>query len=975
LLTGYCRRLPVADWARLDAIADDRACVQGYDALARSVDQGIAIPCLYHDFAARGSAEDDPRGYWSGPRMIGNALTALGLKLPLFDYALLLYLRARGQLTAERIKALFPAEEADFVGKLLDLTSQSTIPGLAVAVLGLFGKHLQADFALWRNRLKLDESRLQDLQTMAATDQGARLGDALPRLLGESIDAAMQLPGAPPRLVLLFDTQESFWGTGRHTESAATYFERDEWLRALLAQFYRPNHGVIVALAGREPPRWADALDCPIPRELDLIDTQLIGHLDPPDADDYLTRALSHEPGRERAGDPDRALRTALIRYTQIAPDQVHPLYLGLAADLCLRARERGERLTAAGFPAGADGTMLDLGGKLVARLLSWCTGEVQSAVTALAAARGFDRALYFELGDRLRFDSSSTDFATLTSFSFVWRDPTRPDRFRIHDLLRRLIGGLEPERSQEAHAALEAIYRGRGDGELESVAEAIYHANRQDWVRGWKEWMEVMDEALDNARFALGDALAGLRMVLRIQRPYAEGAVAWRIGALESVRSRHGAAETAFSDALESLDKSLAQAPDDVATHNEKGIVLSRFGEVRAVLSDYAGAETAYLRSIAACDDALRRAHHQVDPHMNKGIALKKLGELRAVLSDYAGAESSYTQAIAAYSEAMALAPDYVKVYNNKGNALARLGELRAALSDHAGAESAYRQAVTTYDDALTRDSDFVAAYNNKGSVFGKIGELCNALSDHAEAECAYTQAIAAYGEALTRAPDNVAALINKGGVLVRHGQLRATLSEIGRAEVSFTEAVAAFSDALAQAPDNIYAHMNKGTALAALGELRTTLGENARADAAYTQAISAYGQALTRAPDYVDAHLNKGVALAKVGDLHAVRENLEKAESAYIAAIAATSEALSRAPDHIWALGNQGALMLHLGYLEWRMGNESGACNQFKEAKVIYDRALVVAPNHKDIAAWSAHIDDLLRSHCPPPDPRTAE
>ncbi|WP_157817875.1 hypothetical protein [Candidatus Thiodictyon syntrophicum] len=33
LMQGYCRRLPAADWARLDASADDRACVTGYQVL------------------------------------------------------------------------------------------------------------------------------------------------------------------------------------------------------------------------------------------------------------------------------------------------------------------------------------------------------------------------------------------------------------------------------------------------------------------------------------------------------------------------------------------------------------------------------------------------------------------------------------------------------------------------------------------------------------------------------------------------------------------------------------------------------------------------------------------------------------------------------------------------------------------------------------------------------------------------------
>jgi hypothetical protein len=188
LMDGYCRRLPAADWARLDAGGEDRACVEGYDALATSA--GEPVPCIYHDLAGLGSAEDDPRGYWSGPLMIARALGAAGLRLPLFQYGLMLYLRGRGQLSPERIEALFPAAEADFAATLLDLISDTPVAGLAVKVLGLFDKHLKANFALWRTGLRLDEARLKDIQAMAVVDQGARLGEALPRLLGESIDAS-----------------------------------------------------------------------------------------------------------------------------------------------------------------------------------------------------------------------------------------------------------------------------------------------------------------------------------------------------------------------------------------------------------------------------------------------------------------------------------------------------------------------------------------------------------------------------------------------------------------------------------------------------------------------------------------------------------------------------------------------------------------------------------------------------------------
>lgn len=277
----YCTRLKAADWQRLDAIADDRAFVEALDtALAATVD-GSVIPCVYHDFDAPGSGEDRPREDWYALLMLRREIGAYGIRLPLFDFAVMLFLHKRGQLSPERIKALLPQEEADFASTLLDLIASPDIPfaGLAVKVIGLFAKHLKTDAALWLAKRGLDEARLRALQAM---DPGSELRNQLPRILGEDLNAAMQIPGAPPRLVLLFDTHEAFWGTERHLQSADSYFQRDEWLRILLAELYRPNPGIVVVVAGREPPRWPDANRTPIPE--DCIETYLVGHLDRTDA-------------------------------------------------------------------------------------------------------------------------------------------------------------------------------------------------------------------------------------------------------------------------------------------------------------------------------------------------------------------------------------------------------------------------------------------------------------------------------------------------------------------------------------------------------------------------------------------------------------------------------------------------------------------------------------------------------------------
>jgi len=1016
----YCRRLNAAHWQRLEALTDDRALVERFDALAADPGETEPVACVYHDFDAPPSDQDDPRGDWTAPLMIRRELGQLGLKLPLFDFALMLFLHRTGRLSADGIRSLFPQEEADLAGSLYELIASPDIPfaGLAVKVLGLFAKHFKTDLALRWARRGLDAERLTAIQRM---DPRTELRDALPRLLGESINAAMQEPDAPPRLVLLFDTHESFWGARRHQDSAHDSFERDEWLRALLAELYRPNHGVVVALAGREPPRWHEAGESPIPR--DCLDTQLIGHLEPADARDYLRRALAPEPdsGAEPEDPSTAALREAMVRYTQIEPGQVHPLYLGLAADLVLRARLSGEALTADSF-APETAAHPDLGRALVVRLLRYCPPEVEDAVKALAAARQFDRPLYLGLGQGLHFNATASAFEGLVGFSFV-RPSGQPGqgRYRIHSLLRRLLAELAPERTREAHAELEAIYRVRIEaepaGSPEPIAEAIYHANRQDWERGYLEWIAVMDDALGNARYGLGEALAALRSEMRLDIYFARGSMAWRVGNLASVLSRHRVAETAYLEAIADFDRGLDQTPDDAGLYNDKGIAFIRLGDLRAGLSDHARAERAYHGAIAAYGEALRWAPDDAAAYTNKGTALQMLGDLRANLSDHVGAERTYHQAIAAYSEALRLDPNHVTAHMNKGNALVRLGELRANLSDHAGAERAYDESIAAYREALRRAPDHVAAHMNKGSALVRLGELRAGLSGHAGAEHAYDDAIAAYGEALRRAPDHVAAHMNKGSVLRMLGELRASLSDHAGAGRAYDDAIAAYGEALRRAPDYVDAHMNKGTALWMLGELRAALSDHAGAERTYDDAIAAYGEALRRAPDYVDAHMNKGSALVRLGELRAGLSDHAGAERAYDDAIAAYGEALRRAPDHVAAHGNQGialckladlrialyddaaaetayrdaiaatdaalsrapndvialankgGLLRKLSEIETKRAELSSACNRLRESRTLLARALSLAPGNHEIATELALVERLIESQCPPP------
>jgi tetratricopeptide (TPR) repeat protein len=806
LKTEHCRLVSAAGWENLQRQqhADDRSFLTSFSDVADA--HPIAVPCIYHDFSLQPRGGENPREDWSALMMLRRELGAHGLKLPLFDFAVVHYLHEVQRLSREQIRRRLPRDEADFASSLVDLATSPEIPvaGLAVKLMGLIDNHFGDRFAMWRARRGLNAERVEAIRRM---DPRSELPDALPGLMGRDLKAAMGLPDAPKRLVLLFDTHEAFWGTGRHRESTQSFFERDEWLRRLLRELYHPNPGIVVAVAGREPPRWpeADPEDAGIPAE--FLDPQLVGHLNRADAKDYLDRALARitDPANGSAPAPERfdALCDALIEHAEAQPGQVHPLYLGLAADVVLTGHEGGALPDPEEFPEEPD--LAAKGRRLVNRLLRNCSKEVDRAVKALAAARSFDRELFRDLGARLGFSETRDAFDVLTDFSFVWRGPGGDEgRYRIHDLLRRILGDLAEEKTLEAHAALEAIYRDRAGEDPRALAEAIYHANRRDWERGWREWKDTMEEALKHARYPVCEALAELRPVLRLETTFAQGFVAQLAGELAQELSRYKTAESDYTQAIAAYDAALARAPDDVDAHNNKGLALQRLGKLRAALSDHKGAKEAYTQAVAAYDAALQLAPDYVAAHHNKGIALSLLGELRSALSDHTGAEEAYTQAIAACDAALQRAPDFVMAHNNKGNAFLGLGELQAALNDHTSAQANYGKAIHAYDEALQRAPDFVMAHHNKGIALSLLGELQAALSDHTGAEEAYTQAIAACDAALERAPDYINALANKGECLRKFAALALEQGDPAKARERLTAAGELLARAAQLAPNN---------------------------------------------------------------------------------------------------------------------------------------------------------------------------
>jgi len=605
----YCKRLRSENWKYVETIQDEEFAAHIKDAEDTEI-----VPSALLDFGMPSRGDDRPQEAFSALLILRRALSGHGLRFTLYDFACVWYLHKTGKLTNERLKSLFPAEEMDFITAVVNAISGTSWGALGKAVLNVFGKHLRESYTLYMQQRKLNEGQVEGIQRM---DPESELIDQLPRLFAEDLNAAIAVAGTPKRIMLFFDTHEAFWGHQRHL-SDDLFFQRDEWLRRLLGTL-ELSAGIVAVVAGRDRPRWAKASKVKIPEK--YLDAQFLGHLSETDAAQYL----------ERAGVTDAAMRQCLVAYTRVEPGQVHPLFLGLCADVMLAASEKGTTPTPEDFRIAPH--LTDKGVALIDRLLRYVDAEVGFAVRALSACRAFDWDIYFKLGEVLNFQATIPAFSTLTRFSFVWRAEQRGEGwYRIHDLLRRLAHERGDEVARHADEVLEKHYREHGKaGETTAVAEAIYHANRLDWERGINEWVAAFDNALQLSRYSLCDALLKVRSELYIKGQFERG----RIFKLEAdyfaSLARHNEARQEYVEAIIAYDGALRLAPDNVAIYYNKGLALARLGDLQTELSQDEEAMDSYRQGIAACDEALRRAPDDIEAHNNKGWALSSFGDLRA--------------------------------------------------------------------------------------------------------------------------------------------------------------------------------------------------------------------------------------------------------------------------------------------------------------------------------------------------------
>ncbi|MDD3269886.1 MAG: hypothetical protein PHX14_11235 [Syntrophomonadaceae bacterium] len=420
------------------------------------------IPCILIDFDSRDNYFN-PKEPVDVLMKIRRDFGDMGFSFHFFDYAMIWYLKSVRQLDENKIKSLFADEKTDIVFSIVELVFAPLGP--TKAILKHIGKKVGPTWYEYIKRRKIEDKDVEEIRGLEPRE----LLNWLPKYLALDLNASMLKEKSARRAVLLFDTHEALWGFEGKMASNYNSEMLDIWLRNFLAHLELKD-GIVVVVAGREPPNWSKVSKWKIPEE--YIDLHAVDFLSWDDALRYLEKAgIEEENHRE-------AIVSNLEEY-----GLVHPFLLGLCADTELTKIRQGIEFDAKDYlPKLEQKSILS---QVIDRFLRYTDRDTSRTFKALGACRTFDESLYYMLGKELYFPVSAERYKLITrEYSLVKEYPlesmkqssyavkgdngkiilvdpdyTQTRRFSLHSLFRRLLHDNKDEVTIVAHQKLKEYY------------------------------------------------------------------------------------------------------------------------------------------------------------------------------------------------------------------------------------------------------------------------------------------------------------------------------------------------------------------------------------------------------------------------------------------------------------------------------------------------------------------------------------
>jgi hypothetical protein len=229
LAARCCVRLPPTEWERVRRLPD----VELPAALAGAA-KAARVPVARIDFGARPVGENRPQECFSALFMLKQQLAQYRIGTPRFDFAAVTYLHKLGFDLDRRLPELFPRGELAVALDLADALLPVQVMQVGQSLFGAVDRRLDDVFTRRRVQRRLPKADAEEILSLAPEPD---LIEQMPRLFAADLREALGGKTRHPRVVLLFDTHEAFFGEAIADPQALLHADllmRDEWLRSLL---------------------------------------------------------------------------------------------------------------------------------------------------------------------------------------------------------------------------------------------------------------------------------------------------------------------------------------------------------------------------------------------------------------------------------------------------------------------------------------------------------------------------------------------------------------------------------------------------------------------------------------------------------------------------------------------------------------------------------------------------------------------
>jgi hypothetical protein len=234
LAARCCVRLPPGEWDRVRRLPDAEL-----PAALAGVAKAARVPVARIDFGARPVGENRPQECFSALFMLKQQLAGYRIATPRFDFAAVTYLHKLGFDLDRRLPELFPRGELAIALDLADALLPLQLMQVGQDLFGALDRRLDDVFSRRRGQRRLPKADAEEILSLAPEPD---LIEQMPRLFAADLREALGEKARHPRVVLLFDTHEAFFGEAIADPQALLHADllmRDEWLRSLLGHLPR----------------------------------------------------------------------------------------------------------------------------------------------------------------------------------------------------------------------------------------------------------------------------------------------------------------------------------------------------------------------------------------------------------------------------------------------------------------------------------------------------------------------------------------------------------------------------------------------------------------------------------------------------------------------------------------------------------------------------------------------------------------